>query len=999
MTETSRKGAAGVPRLQLLDEVTWDGEPIPGERTHALLRALAEAGSRGRSDAGLVEEVWGEDSPANPAKALQVVVSRARRATCADAIERTATGYRLALSADEVDLWSLRPSALRLAAAGDYPAALPLLDRLVGEGDRGDDEVVEAWLRSIGAVLGTPAALDRYEEYRSGLADRLGVDPSPALRELHRELLARDRPVRSGLRYDSTTLIGRDDDIVAVSATLRAARVVTILGPGGLGKTRLAQVVARGAEQPVVHFVELVGVSSADDVVGEVGSALGVRDSVSGRRVLTPSQRADVRARIAGQLAQAPTLLVLDNCEHVIEAAASLVAFLVASVPDLRVLTTSRAPLAIGAEQVYPLGQLRAEDGSTLFAERARSARPGVELPADAVAELVARLDGLPLALELAAVKVRVMSVPDIVRRLNNRFALLTGGDRSAPDRHQTLLAVIDWSWNLLAEPEREALRMLSIFHDGFTVEAGEAMLGYDALRSVAELVDQSLLTVTETDDGVRYRMLEMVREFGRMQLVDAGEEGKARLAQRAWAREYADRQADRLYGVEQFEAMDALRVEEANLADVLRHAIAELDREPVISTFVALASFWAISGDHARVLTMRSALLPVLDDWMPPPELLDRTRFAVGFSLLASAMTGGADAARLRELAVRLGVDSPCPELRALLTVLIAINSPNDPEWPAACRRMLSDPDRRARQVAYQFLCHERENSGYLAEALEAGVAALDLADDQDGPWTRATLHTQLAGLHAQVGDVATAAQYAELALPVLRRLGADDDCVQSMAILTVAAIDAGHFDEAERLVAEIGRLAGRGMFGASHAQHAARGQLALAQGRVEEALAYYREGIAAMRESRLFPGSDELMPWLAHAEAVALATYARYVPGSPEGADLYAGLAAKINAAIAESRPFLDLPVIGGILFALGLWGLRAEVLDAEPAVRLLVVADRFGYNRFALGMRWADARQDAERVAPGVLARIESEYGDRRGPDLLGEARAVTAHIFLP
>ena len=160
------------PRLAVLDGVTWDGEPVPGERTHALLRGLAAAGSRGLSETALVEEIWGDDVPANPTKALQVVVSRARAATAAEAIERTARGYRLALATEDVDVWALRPEGLRLAAAGAYDAALPLLERA-----EPDDEVLVALLRAVAGVHGVPAALDRYEAHRADLAERLGISP------------------------------------------------------------------------------------------------------------------------------------------------------------------------------------------------------------------------------------------------------------------------------------------------------------------------------------------------------------------------------------------------------------------------------------------------------------------------------------------------------------------------------------------------------------------------------------------------------------------------------------------------------------------------------------------------------------------------------------------------------------------------------------------------------------------------------------------------------
>ena len=245
---------------------------------------------------------------------------------------------------------------------------------------RSDESLLADLLRSEAAVRGPAAALDRYEQYRRSLRERLGTDPGELLRRAHRELLALDRPVRRGLRYDATALIGRDGDLERLRALTASSRVVSIVGTGGLGKTRLAHAIARDAAVPVVHVAELAGVSSADDVVGEVGSVLGVRDSIQGRRVLTAEQRADIRGRIAQRLAQSPGLLVLDNCEHLIDAVAGLVAFLVSATSDLHVLTTSRAPLGIAAERVYLLGELDTDDAVELFRERAVAARPNVRL-------------------------------------------------------------------------------------------------------------------------------------------------------------------------------------------------------------------------------------------------------------------------------------------------------------------------------------------------------------------------------------------------------------------------------------------------------------------------------------------------------------------------------------------------------------------------------------------------------------------------------------------
>lgn len=990
---------AAVTTLSVLDEVTWAGAPVAGERTRALLRALVEAGPRGASEAALVEEVWGRDDvPANPSKALQVVVSRARTATDSGAIERTPRGYRLNLQAGEVDAWSLRPEALRLAAEKRYAEALPLLERLVGIDP--DEEVTEAMLRAVAAVHGVPAALERFEAYRSGLADGLGVDPSPRLRAVHAELLARDRPVRSGLRHDADVLIGREQDTAEVSALLKSSRVVTILGPGGLGKTSLAQVIAHDAEEPVVHFVELVGVTAPEDLVSEVGSALGVRDSVAHRDRLTPDQRADVRSRIAQQLDGVPTLLVLDNCEHIVAAVADLVAFLVATVRDLTVLTTSRSPLAIGAERVYPLGRLGTYDGSELFRRRAVAARPGVHLDEVRVDEIVTRLDGLPLAIELAAVKVRAMSVDDIARRLENRFELLRGGDRSAPDRHQTLVAVIDWSWNLLSERERRAMRWLSVFHDGFTLAAAEAMLGTDTFAAIEELVDQSLLTVVDAPLGFRYRMLETVREFGRMQLIDAGEDAAARAAQRAWARDYADASAGRIYSPEQFDAMDELRAEESNLADILRQVLADDEAESVIRLFCAMGVFWTIAGEHQRVIMLAGPVADLLAEWEPPPELLEKTRLVLALLLFGAAVTGGSGLERLMTILDRVGAEAADPQLRVMLKVMQAMagtvagaGRPLEDELTD----LVTDPDPEVRARAYTFLSHERENLGDPEGAVAAGREALRLTGTDGGLWPQAMLHAQLSGLYAQLGRLGEAAGHAREAVPVLRRLGADDDLVQTNAILVTYALEQGRLEDAAEMLAELADEQPHGGFGSRGAVHGARAQLLLAQGRVGEGLALFREVVETMGEMP-FPGftdDPDLVPWRVAAEAVTVVACARHGEGA-EGSDLFGALMVKAPRLVSEERRAQDYPVTGMVLLALGLWGLLRAALPPEESVRLVVLADRFGYSRSFLDMRWELAVADATRLAPGVLERVCEEYGERRGLALLDEARGVIARL---
>ncbi len=558
----------------MLDGVRWRGEPVPGERAQALLAALVLAAPHAVSVGELVEAVWEEAAPDHPEKALQVQVSRLRSRTGAEVVGRAATGYQLGLRDHEVDAlllrrllatardaWSagdldvVRHSAAEAVgiaistgqtsgatsgavhdvatrARADHDAAARLLGSVqLARGEvadalgllepalrrRPDDEALLAEvLRAEAEVRGLPAALARFAAYDARVRDEVGAEPGESLRRLHAELLARDAPVREGLKYDAAPMVGRDSDVAAIRGLLARARVVSVVGAGGLGKTRMAHLVGRLAQQPSVHFVELAGVAAPEGVLPEVGNALQVRESVAIRAGQIGSGRGtDLRARIAERLGGAPSLLVLDNCEHLIDAVADLVAFLVATTDGLTVLTTSRAPLGIAAEEVYLLPQLGGDDAHELFVRRARAARSGVRLDHGEVEALVSRLDGLPLAIELAAAKVRVMSVAEITGRLGDRFALLTGTDRSAPDRHRTLEAVIDWSWNLLRAEDQAVLASLAAFPDGFTLAGAEAVLDVDPLASVAELVDQSLVVVQEGDDGISYRFLETVREYG----------------------------------------------------------------------------------------------------------------------------------------------------------------------------------------------------------------------------------------------------------------------------------------------------------------------------------------------------------------------------------------------------------------------------------------------------------------------------------------------------
>jgi predicted ATPase/DNA-binding SARP family transcriptional activator len=1044
--------------LSLLEDVRWKGRSVVGDRPQALLAALAASGGRAVRAQQLIELVWGDEAPANATKSLQVLVSRTRSVCGPDVIVRDGGGYRLGVAPAEVDCVRLaalvrgaattldrdaaaaaelardalalanglpaaadddtgplpdvrRAAAADIAAArvilarassrtGDHANALPALE--AAHTDRPEDEsLLVDLLRSEAVVRGPGAALERFERYRRDLRERLGTNPGEPLQRTHRDLLALDQPVRSGVRYDATRLLGRDRDLERLRALMRSARVVSIVGPGGLGKTRLAHVLARDAVTPVVHVVELVGVSSPEDLVGEIGSVLGVRDSVSSRRALTPEQRADVRARIAQQLGQSPSLMVIDNCEHLIGSVAELVAFLISTTRDLRVLTTSRAPLSIAAEHVYLLGELETADAAELFRERAVAARPGVQLDGEVVDRIVTRLDGLPLAIELAAAKVRAMSVEEIDRRLENRFALLRGGDRSAPGRHQTLLAVIDWSWNLLETDERRALRWLSLWADGFTLEAASAVLGDDAVDALQGLANQSLLSVRETQSGLRYRMLETVREFGRMQLVDAGEDAEARAAQRRWAVAYAREHGQRLVGAEQFAAADAFGAEELNLADELRSAITDRDRDTLVQLLAGLGLFWAIRGEHPRLIVLIAAVADAVSDWRPSPELEDVTRGALAI-LLTNAMILGHERTAsiwtvLRELGPGTESDS---HLTSNAKVMLAYDPADADAFPDRLEVLARDADPHTAAAALHWLTQVRENAGEPAGAIDAAERALALLGEDDGPWHAAMLRAQMAQLAMQLGDTRVATEHARVALTVMRRLGARDDVIQLQSLLVLCAIAEGRLDDADAELEAIERVdESQPVFGGIVFREVCQAELALARDDHPTGLRIYRECAIHMRELEL-PGIPRTgwEPWTLFGVSAALTAHAYYATGADleHGSELFAGCRADGVRALDPQNVQLDYPVAGQVLFALGAWELLRASTPSEHALVLLALAHRFAYNQTVPTLAWERVAPHAEESAPGRLAALCDDLSDRDSRELLGEARELVERL---
>ncbi|MER5882546.1 BTAD domain-containing putative transcriptional regulator [Streptomyces sp. NPDC001941] len=539
-----------------------------------------------------------------------------------------------------------RAQAAARIALGRAEEALPELAALCGEHPL--DEPLQALrIRALRDAGRAAQALAAFEAVRQELADRLGTDPGPGLRALHGELLnpapaahpapavhptpAAPPPARAAarpgnLRERLTSFVGREDDLAAIRGDLDAARLVTLLGPGGAGKTRLSQEAAESLPGEAcpdgVWLVELAPVDDAEDVPEAVLGALGARETVlrgAGAEELRAVEGAvDVTARLAEYCADRRMLLVLDNCEHVVDAAAALAERLLERCPGLRVLATSREPLGVPGELVRPVGPLPEPKALRLLGERGAAARPGFSVDGDraACAEICRRLDGLPLAIELAAARLRLLTPRQIADRLDDRFRLLTSGSRTVLPRQQTLRAVVDWSWDLLDEPERAVLRRLSVFAGGCDLAAAEAVCGPEALDLLGSLVDKSLVVAAPDAGGeMRYRLLETVGEYAAERLDAAGDRAGTERRHLVHYRELARTTDPSLRDARQERALALFQREYENLRTALRRAVAARDEQEGLCLVLGLAWYWQMRDLRSDAMHWSGAVAALSTD------------------------------------------------------------------------------------------------------------------------------------------------------------------------------------------------------------------------------------------------------------------------------------------------------------------------------------------------------------------------------------------------
>ncbi|MEU0554469.1 BTAD domain-containing putative transcriptional regulator [Dactylosporangium sp. NPDC006015] len=631
-------------------------------------------------------------------------------------------------------------------------------------------------------------ALAVEQRLRHRLAEELGIDPSPDLRALTEAILRQEIPpaTPAAPAMPATTpaapapsvavparlssFLGRDADLRTTLQELRAARLVTLTGPGGVGKTTLSLETARLVEPAIadtVHIIRLAALAPDADVAEAFAAQLGVQ---------TPGPGASAAEAVAEHLKQRRALLVVDNCEHVVDAAAVVVDHLLQATTDVRVLATSREALAVAGETQIAVGPLAVPDETAaadaiaaspavrLFLDRARSVRPGLQLDADAaraVASICRRLDGMPLAIELAAARAKALPPAEIADRLRDRFALLTAGPRSSEARHRTLRATIDWSHDLLPEGERRLLRRLAVFRGGWTLAAAEQVCGFggsepaDIPDLLFRLVDQSLVTA---DPGTgRFRLLVTIREYAWMKLREAGEEDDCRRRHLAHCIAMAEQHGPlvRYTGP----AWDLLVEDQDNLRAAIEFCIERTAEspEPGLRLAAALVPFWNYGPRYEGVRAITA--------------LLDR---------------GGSDVARARALQglALLYVYYPTPESRAAARESLALFAALGLDHEAAVSRIVvafegqygGDPDEHR-----ELIRRSREDLG-----------------DQDHGWWHAMTYYVEALINLRCSEFEDSVRDWRRSLDLL---GAADDRMMSSAArahLGVALRQTGRLEEA---------------------------------------------------------------------------------------------------------------------------------------------------------------------------------------------------------
>ncbi|SEG97622.1 Predicted ATPase [Saccharopolyspora kobensis] len=686
-------------------------------------------------------------------------------------------------------------------------------------------------IRALYACGRQPDALAVFEALRRRLDDEFGVEPSQELKDLQLAMLRGDpalapkpEPRRSSspavLPTRLSSFVGREREIERTRAELADARLVTLFGPGGAGKTRLATETAAGVSDRRVWFVELAPLRDEQDLTSAVLTALGIRENR-----LLEGPKTHALSRVGELLAAEPTLLVLDNCEHVIGAVAEFAQEVLGRSPQLRVLATSREPLAVAGERLLPVGPLELPESTAaaresaavrLFADRASAARPGFALDEDNIGDVVEicrRLDGMPLAIELAAARLRAMSARQIADRLDDRFRLLTNGNRTSMPRHRTLRAVVEWSWDLLTEQEQTLARRLSVFAGGATPEAisgvcaDAEITGGDAFYVLLSLVEKSLVEAVDSGLGMRYRMLETVRAFCAEKLDAAGEEDALRSSHAAYYVEFSESIAPKVHEADQIDWMERLDADHDNIIAALHWATSSGDADRGIRLVAALCWYWSMAAQHEELIGRLNAVAEL------PGAAPAASRAVVGlmrrlvaeepdwFTRLRAAVTEVRDTgARSRYLYAAM--------MEPMAWMLCGELS----EMERCVESALQDAHPWARAAGLYCRAWGLEHTGNPGPAEENMLASLAEFRAIGDRWGTASTIQSLAELRSQRGDHGGSIAALQESAATLRELRCTDDLVSVLARIGLERLRAGDPAGAEeelRRAAEFGQNA----------------------------------------------------------------------------------------------------------------------------------------------------------------------------------------------
>jgi predicted ATPase/DNA-binding SARP family transcriptional activator len=668
-------------------EARLDGQrvDIGHARQRCVLAAMLVDVNRPIPADQLIDRVWAADTPHRARNTLAAYLSRLRPllANASVQIVREPGGYTLSADALSVDLHRFRDIVTRARAATDPARAATLFDEALALwrgtpfaaldtpwfNDMRDSLEVErfsvamdrneAALRAgrhaellgelTAAVQSHPLderlagqlmlaqyrsgrqaqALDTYRKTRDRLVDELGVDPSPVLQAVHRQILdgeaAPPPPVHvatrplAGLPRRATSFVGREPDLARIGAALADSPLVTLTGVGGVGKTRLA---LEAAEREHARFAD--GVSICELAPIDDGSA--VTHAVAAALRLQQQQGLGIEDTVIEYLRARELLLVVDNCEHVLDDAALLLERIAGHCPGITVLATSREALGVAGERIVPVEPLPVGDATVLFADRAKATRSDFDLdsePVGAVAEICRRLDGLPLAIELAAARMRAMSSLDVARRLD-RLRLLSGGARGTHPRHQSLSATIDWSYHLLSEPEQALFTRLSVFAGGFDIEAAHGVCGDegthedDTLEVLTGLIDKSMVTARGGTQISRYSVLETLRAYGRDRLRENTVDDEYAMRHAEYFTALAERAASGTQGSDEQAWVQRMLPDYDNLRVAFEHLMADSDVDTALRLVTSLPEFihlrigYESSGWAERVVELADTSHPL---------------------------------------------------------------------------------------------------------------------------------------------------------------------------------------------------------------------------------------------------------------------------------------------------------------------------------------------------------------------------------------------------